>query len=419
MHPTRFVRSILVSAVAVLGFASPLFAADWTDVGLPAGYQYALARGPAGELYACGGGAVHRSLDGGLTWSTGVAFGSFTFPHVLACAPSGALFAGDIAHGVYRSLDGGQSWSPSLTPEGCDGLAVHPGGVLVAGLTYSGLGQIHRSPDAGASWLGVGLPGTEGNSSARCFAFGAAGEIYAGTLEGVFRSDDEGTSWQSTRSGLLGRQVRVIANTPTQHLFVLTTYPSLFDGLYRSTDGAASWQRIGAAPYFSALISGPDGTLYGASDEKVHVSTDEGANWVDASDGITPYEQLASLVLTADGHLLAGGNRVWRHGAAVTGVDAAADRAAGPRLMPVAPNPIVDRAQVSFELARAGRAELSVYDVAGRRVATLSDGLRSAGRHELAWDLRDADGTRVGPGAYFAVLRVEDQRLVRRCVVVR
>jgi flagellar hook assembly protein FlgD len=44
--------------------------------------------------------------------------------------------------------------------------------------------------------------------------------------------------------------------------------------------------------------------------------------------------------------------------------------------------------------------DAAVYDLAGRRVATLSQGDLPAGHHELFWDARDSSGARAAPGIY-------------------
>jgi predicted outer membrane repeat protein len=87
------------------------------------------------------------------------------------------------------------------------------------------------------------------------------------------------------------------------------------------------------------------------------------------------------------------------------------------RLLPSAPNPFRDRAWIGFDLARAGRIELALYDASGRRLRTLLAGWRPAMRHALTWDGRDNGGRVLPSGAYFLRLiapgREETQRLVR------
>jgi len=60
-------------------------------------------------------------------------------------------------------------------------------------------------------------------------------------------------------------------------------------------------------------------------------------------------------------------------------------------------------ALIRYRVAEEGRVTLKVYDVAGRLVATLVDGVRGAGEHEVSWDRTSASG-QVASGMYFARL---------------
>jgi len=72
------------------------------------------------------------------------------------------------------------------------------------------------------------------------------------------------------------------------------------------------------------------------------------------------------------------------------------------------PNPVHRCATLRFNLARAGRARLEIFDVGGRQVRTLCDGPLAAGEHALTWDATDAAGRRLGAGLYWVRLRTED-----------
>lgn len=64
------------------------------------------------------------------------------------------------------------------------------------------------------------------------------------------------------------------------------------------------------------------------------------------------------------------------------------------------PNPFNPATKISFEMAAAGTARLSVYDAAGRLVRTLVDGQRGAGLHSVTWDGRDDMGRGAAAGVY-------------------
>jgi len=55
-------------------------------------------------------------------------------------------------------------------------------------------------------------------------------------------------------------------------------------------------------------------------------------------------------------------------------------------LHPAYPNPFNPTVTLAYDLPQAGHVRLAVYDVQGRLVASLVDGMREAGRHEAVFD---------------------------------
>jgi hypothetical protein len=64
------------------------------------------------------------------------------------------------------------------------------------------------------------------------------------------------------------------------------------------------------------------------------------------------------------------------------------------------PNPFRGTTTIAFDLPAESPVTLEVFDLLGRRVATLADASYRAGRHSVEWDLRDLSGSRVRPGVY-------------------
>jgi len=83
-------------------------------------------------------------------------------------------------------------------------------------------------------------------------------------------------------------------------------------------------------------------------------------------------------------------------------------------LMPPAPEPFQHSSAIAFTLARAGRVDLGVYGVDGRRIRTLDDGVHDAGVFRVVWDGRDTGGRLVPPGVYFVRLAVGSERHIAR-----
>ncbi|MBS1260694.1 MAG: hypothetical protein MAG453_00010 [Calditrichaeota bacterium] len=71
------------------------------------------------------------------------------------------------------------------------------------------------------------------------------------------------------------------------------------------------------------------------------------------------------------------------------------------------PNPFNPSTTIPFTLAGAGDVRISVYNVLGRRVATLANRWYSAGAHAVVWNGLDDNGRPVASGVYF--YRMETQ----------
>ncbi len=84
------------------------------------------------------------------------------------------------------------------------------------------------------------------------------------------------------------------------------------------------------------------------------------------------------------------------------------------RLLHNYPNPFGRTTHIHFELAEPGDVSLDLYDVLGRKVATIADGFRAAGQHTVV-----LDGASLDSGVYFYRLRSEGFQRVRALSILR
>jgi concanavalin A-like lectin/glucanase superfamily protein/FG-GAP repeat protein/Big-like domain-containing protein len=89
------------------------------------------------------------------------------------------------------------------------------------------------------------------------------------------------------------------------------------------------------------------------------------------------------------------------------------------RLAQNRPNPFNPATTIGFELARAGRVRVRVFDVAGRFVAGLVDRDFPAGRHKISWSGHDDRGRAVASGVYMYRLEGSDFVQTRRMALLR
>ena len=88
-------------------------------------------------------------------------------------------------------------------------------------------------------------------------------------------------------------------------------------------------------------------------------------------------------------------------------------------LLPIAPNPMRSEAAIRFGVPTTQPVTIEIFNVAGRRVATVFEGVRPGGWAMVRWDGRSADGVRLSAGVYFVRVRgaVEEDR--QRLILIR
>jgi hypothetical protein len=83
------------------------------------------------------------------------------------------------------------------------------------------------------------------------------------------------------------------------------------------------------------------------------------------------------------------------------------------------PEPARDGLTLEWALARSGPVTLAVYDLAGRRVRTLTDGEEDAGLRSTRWGGDDDAGVKLAAGFYIVRLRTPDSVQSKTVRIVR
>jgi hypothetical protein len=287
--------------------------------GLPNANLTLLAVDPAKRtrVYAATDGVWH-SFDGGISWKGArrpLPVGAAR--HVLALAiarrPAGTVYAATEA-GIFRSFDAGDSWKPSsrgLPPGAVTALALAPSNPQIL---WAGAGRIvFRSTNGGATWKpAAGLP-EAGNVSSLAVAPGDPSAVWVGTLEhGVYRTTDAGAHW--TPAGPRGTSsVAALAATATT-LYTAVT-PAFRDagGVLASGDGGATWQPRNRglfaleAPDVAIDPHHPETLWAAAGPQGLYRSTVGGQVWdLPSQPPASParFASVARVALSADGALL-------------------------------------------------------------------------------------------------------------------
>lgn len=86
---------------------------------------------------------------------------------------------------------------------------------------------------------------------------------------------------------------------------------------------------------------------------------------------------------------------------------------------PNVPNPFNGSTAVSFTLMQPCEVDVSVYDLAGRRLCRLMNDRLMAGKHRLRWNAIDEAGQPLASGIYFVAIRAGQTALFQKVTLVR
>lgn len=228
---------------------------------------------------------VYRSTDHGLNWRELDATLLAAGVNALAVSGRGTVFLGTTglgSQGLYRSENGGETWEPTMLTAGplSEG-RIHPqslafgrGGLVLAAFftLEANRAGLYRSEGDGENWLRLGNPP---------FVPGSLAIARTGTTFGIgrvlnepafsqtlFLSPDEGSSWFPTSLILEQNAVPTITTTPREQVFVAAG----FSGIFRSVDDGETWEPMNEGLPISPLgllqvnvsqvLIAPDGYLY-------------------------------------------------------------------------------------------------------------------------------------------------------------
>jgi len=277
------------------------------------------------------GAGILRSKDGGATWmqlgqadfvgpfsagAGGAYIGSLAVDTKTGYLFAGVLSTGPLGSGIYQSTDGGSTWTVSLS--GAAGNAVlydTNSGYLYAALgpcgsVCGGSGTLQAgvfvSKDDGTTWTSLNNPTLSTTdvgriglalfpSTATSQAILYAGIAYAtgasaGSLQGVWKSTDAGTTWTlltaSTLTDYCTPQCwfdNVIAVSPTNSniVFAAGKVP-----VYQSLDGGSTWTDVSTTANGVSVHSDTHALTFSADGSLLYIG-DDGGTWVGSTPGTT------------------------------------------------------------------------------------------------------------------------------------
>jgi photosystem II stability/assembly factor-like uncharacterized protein len=255
-------RFALILPLVLLSFALPGLAAQslWTTIGPAGGDARAFAAVPGQPRHLFLGATnswLYESVDGGATWRRLSKLDSsddLILDHIVVdrADPSTVFVAAwKLDHpggGLWVSRNGGRTWSgvAGLRGQSIRAFAQAPSNPQ---MLYAGtLEGVFRSSDDGATWTLISPPGSKEIHEIESLAIdpGDPGVIYAGTWHLPWKTTDGGKNWFSIKKGVIDdSDVFSIVVDPTRPKIV---FASACSGIYKSENAAELFKRIQGIP---------------------------------------------------------------------------------------------------------------------------------------------------------------------------
>ena len=294
MKPRDFLFSCVGVLVLAIG-ANSIAAQEWNRIGPAGGDVISLAAAAPDHLYlGMADGHIYASDDGAKRWELRgrvdlrpdtvvqrLVVDSRSARRLFAAVWYQQLSAGG---GLFRTEDAGRAWVPAgLRGEAVRVVEQSPSApeTFIAG-TRSG---VFRSSDDGVSWQRITPVGDQELRNIDSLAFDPRNPqtIYVGTYHLPWKTIDGGKNWTAIPAGMIDdsdvMSLRIDAAHPDR------VFASACSGIYRSENGGAQWTKLQGIPYTSrrtqVIVQDPSdaSVLYAGTTEGLWVTRDSGENW--------------------------------------------------------------------------------------------------------------------------------------------
>ncbi len=326
-------------------------------------------------------GAAFRTTNGGTTWT------AFTWPPPVNTFMNRILFVsstvgyaqGDHAPApnlqwpVYKTTDAGATWTLTNTPnavqQGSDIEFGQNSGMFfldenrgwftgVIGTNPTTPSRVYRTTDGGASWSVTTLPQATGfNINIAAFNANDVFVMMQQAAPTVRRSTDGGATFVAPTPGLSSVPTAIAARPNTNELYVTTA-----NSILKSTNGGNTWET-------EAIPSNITGLNF-------LIFANERNGWACGANGMIVKYQPATT------SSVGGGNSL--------------DRPTSFKLAQNYPNPFNPTTNITYQLSTFSEVKLEVFDVLGRKVASLVNATQPAGAYTVNFN-----ASNLASGVYF------------------
>jgi photosystem II stability/assembly factor-like uncharacterized protein len=357
------------------------------------------------------GGGIFRSTDNGANWE---AVNSGVNEKNIRCLASNHSF-------IFAGTDYPPNAPQILTPQSME--------------IWADSVCIYRSSDNGNSWTIV-------DSGAIYFSsiLTVDSNIFAVRFFGyLLYSSDNGTSWAISDSGL-----SVITNpfqqqpTPIAPFLVASCGSNLFagtkNGMYISNNMGVSWSHIKSNLNSVSSFAVKQNNIFAYSindintdnvyPDGVYLSTDNGTSWTsvyDSSSGNTmggPFAPLINTMIVNDNYLFVGtdGNGVWKFPLSkILSVQKQVnEKPVNYNLFQNYPNPFNPTTTIEYSVPKTTFVKINVYDILGKEIEELVNEEKRQGSYSIRFN-----ANKLSSGIYFYRMQAGNYVETRKLILLK
>ncbi len=375
------------------------------------------------KMYAGTEKGIYVSTNGGTRWNKmDLRMGD---PHVYSVAIKDSnIYAGSFPGQIFISTDNGENWSIHFFYNNDFDTRIVNTIVFNGTYLYAGTNNgVFRSNDNGITWtrLYYGLPSLNVSSLLLIENL-----LFAGIeFNGCYVLKDNDANWKESNSGQLSFPVSV--NTlamKSGSLYAGTSYKS---GIFRSSDNGLSWVPIntnllsksGLLPDKIVSLAIQGSYIFAASsDGYVFITDNDGANWKEVANGMLQ-GTINSLAVTDKRLYVVTSNPggVWYRTISDMVTNIKKDLNPPPinfELQQNYPNPFNPFTTIKYNIPSKSFITLKVLDILGREVTTIVSEELSSGNYSQQWDARNYPS-----GIYYYRLQSGNMTETRKMILLK
>mgnify|MGYP001201272315 CR=1 FL=1 len=302
---------------------------------------------------------------------------------------------------------------------------------------YFGSYKLHKSTNKGNNWTIISPDLTKGQNgrlgTLTCMSNAVLPStqrvIYTGADDGrVMVTTNSGTNWTDISAGLPVRYVTdVVVDKRNPNVAYVTLSGFNMDErnthVFRTTNYGTNWVNITGnllnVPANSLIIDyNKDSTLFVGTDAGVYYTTRLGASWVQLGTGL-PNSPVFDLIYHQASFKLVAAT----HGRSMfevdisnlpSGINNNTTTANDFILKQNYPNPFNPETNISYELKQKAFVTLKVFDLSGKEVAVLVNGIKASGSYNVKFS-----GADLSSGLYFYKLESGEFSEVKKMMLIK